>query len=104
MSINQRYNTQAAALYRNKISALAEGREWNREEALNEIKQSSTNHSTHLPHSKSASAISNSYQDGGSIDQSGTHQTKEFRDQRDNFFNSLQAQNAQRPDGIFSYF
>ena len=29
MSIQQRYNTKAAALYREKISALSENREWN---------------------------------------------------------------------------
>ena len=28
MSVQQKYNTKAAALYRDKISALAEGRSW----------------------------------------------------------------------------
>ena len=31
MPIGQRYNTKAAALYRDKISALAEGRSWSME-------------------------------------------------------------------------
>lgn len=100
MTIHQRYNSKAAALYRDKISALAENREWNYEEALAKInKSSSSNHSMH--HSKSASAISNSYQQ--EIYQDTSYQnvnTQEFRDQRDNFFNGLQAQNSQRPNNL----
>ena len=101
MSIQQRYNSKAAALYRDKISSLAEGREWEREESLANINKSSSNHSNNMHHSKSASALSNSYQDGGaSFDQSATYQSKEFREQRNDFFSNVQAQNAQRPEGL----
>lgn len=101
MSIHQRYNSKAAALYRDKISALAEGREWNREEALKRVGKTSSHSSSsnHLSHSKSAGALSNSYQDGASYQDQSTYQSREFKDQRDNFFNNLQAANAQRPDG-----
>lgn len=98
MSITQRYNSKAATLYRDKIASLADGRDWNREESESKIGKSFNNYSNSMSHSKSASAISN-YQDQdgqASFDQGGTYQTREFRDQRDNFFNNLQAQNAQR--------
>jgi ADP-ribosylation factor GTPase-activating protein 1 len=100
MSIHQRYNSKAADLYRLKISALSEGCEWSREESLKKIGKIANN-STSLSHSKSASALSNnSYQDGTSFDHSSTYQSKQFKDQRDNFFNNLQAANSQRPDGL----
>lgn len=100
MNIQQRYNSRAAAIYREKISTLAEGREWNYDEAVAKINKSS-NHSS-MSHSKSASAISsNSYQQDSYQDTSyQTVHTQEFRDQRDNFFNGLQATNSQRPDNI----
>lgn len=98
MSISQRYNSKTAALYRDKISSLAEGREWNRAESESKIGKMSNNNSNHsnvMTHSKSTSAI-NSYQESQASFDQGTYQTREFRDQRDNFFNNLQAQNAQR--------
>lgn len=99
MSINQRYSTNSAAIYRDKISTLAEGREWDLEEAKKRIRKSSNQSSNNtFKHSKSASAISQSYQDG-TFDQT-SYQSKEFKDQRDNFFNNLQAKNAERPEGI----
>lgn len=100
MSISQRYNSKAAALYRDKISALADNREWNRDEALAKInKSSSSNHS--MPHSKSTSALSNSYQQESYQDTSYQHvNSQEFRDQRDNFFSDLQSQNATRPANL----
>lgn len=100
MSISQRYNSKAAALYRDKISALADNREWNRDEALAKInKSSSSNHS--MPHSKSTSALSNSYQQESYQDTSYQHvNSQEFRDQRDNFFSDLLSQNATRPANL----
>lgn len=98
MNINQKYNSKAAALYREKISALAESREWNYEEALAKINKSS-NHS--MSHSKSTSAISNSYQQESYQDASYQNiNTQEFRDQRDTYFNGLQSQNSQRPENV----
>lgn len=97
MTIQQRYNSKAAALYREKIATLADNREWNYDEALAKVNKS--NHS--MSHSKSASAISNSYQQESYQDTSyQTVNSQEFRDQRDNYFNSLQSQNSQRPDHL----
>lgn len=101
MNISQKYNSKAAALYREKISALAENREWNREEALAKLKSSSTHSNHSMSHSKSASAISNSYQQDSYQDTSYQHvHSQEFRDQRDNFFNNLQSQNSQRAENV----
>lgn len=66
-----------------------------------------------MPHSKSTSALSNSsyeknganpggYQDSSYQDTSSYQNinSQEFRDQRDNYFNGLQSQNAQRPEHL----
>lgn len=39
MPLAQRYNSKAAALYRDKISALAEGRTWNKEVSESKFSQ-----------------------------------------------------------------
>lgn len=97
MDIRQRYNSKAAALYRDKISTLAENREWNIDEAR--AKLSSSNHST-MSHSKSTGAISSyqqeSYQDGSYQNLN----SQEFKSSRDNYFNNLQAANSARPDHL----
>lgn len=81
-------------MYRDKITALAENKEWSREESLAKLK-SANNYSSSMSHSKSASALSSSsYQQEGGSYQDMSYQTKEFRDQRDNYFNNLQTQNA----------
>lgn len=113
MNISQKYNSKAAALYRDKILALAEKREWNRDEAFARINKSSSSYHSAMPHSKSTSALSNSsyeknganpggYQDSSYQDTSSYQNinSQEFRDQRDNYFNGLQSQNAQRPEHL----
>lgn len=101
MTIHQKYNSKAAALYREKISCLAENREWNYEEAKAKVNKSSSSNNHSMHHSKSASAISNSYQQESYQDTSYQNvNSQEFRDQRDNYFNGLQAQNSQRPDNV----
>lgn len=102
MSIQQRYNSKAAALYREKILALAENREFIYDEALKKINKSS-NHS--MPHSKSTSALSsnnsNSYQQESYQDASYQNlNSTEFKSSRDNYFSGLQATNAQRPENL----
>lgn len=101
MSISQRYNSKAAALYRDKISVLADNKEWNREESLANLAKinKASSHQSQISHSLSSSAISNSYQDGSSY-QDMSYQSREFKDQRDSFFNTLQNQNAHRPDNV----
>lgn len=103
MSISQRYNSKAAALYREKISTLADNKEWNYEAALAKINKSSSsstsNHS--MSHSKSTSALSNSYQQDSYQDTSYQNvNSQEFREKRDNYFDGLQAQNSQRPANL----
>lgn len=100
MSIQQRYNSKAAALYREKIAALAEGKEFNYDEAKAKVNKSHSNHSMH--HSKSTSALpSNSYQQDSYQDSSYQNiNSQEFKASRDTYFNSLQATNAQRPDHL----
>lgn len=105
MSIQQRYNSQAAALYRDKISTLAQGKEWNIKKAMATIGKSAS-----LPHSKSAGALSSasyqtnsgSYQDGGGSGNIGYQNinTQEFRDQKDTFFNRIQMENASKPENL----
>lgn len=101
MNIQQRYNSKAAALYRDRISTLAENREWNIDAAR--AKLSSSNHST-MSHSKSTGAISsNSYQQDNGSYQDGSYQnlnSQEFKSSRDNYFNNLQATNSSRPDNL----
>lgn len=55
MPLAQRYNTKAAALYRDKISALADGRTWNQEVSEAKVSQQSTSfsRSTSVYNSKS---------------------------------------------------
>jgi ADP-ribosylation factor GTPase-activating protein 1 len=99
MSIQQKYNSKAAALYRDKISTLADNKEWDYEEAKVKLNKSSNHHS--FPQSKSTSALSNSYQQDSYQDSSYQQvNTQEFKDQRDNFFNTLQSANASRPNHI----
>lgn len=94
MSIHQKYNSAAAALYRDKISTLAENKEWNYETAKAKINKS--NHS--IPQSKSTSALSNGYQQDGYQDFSYQNvNSQEFKDQRDSFFNNQIQKNASRP-------
>lgn len=114
MSIQQKYNTRAAALYRDKISTLAQGKPWS-EETSNASNYSSSFASDSQKHSSSRNSnsqrssmeTSKSYQDLG--DASNSYQnfnTREFRDQKESFFNRIQEENASRPEyvEIFRFF
>lgn len=107
MTIQQKYNTKAAALYRDKISALAQGKPWSIETAKISGFGSSLSSDT-LKHTSSRSSSNNqrcsietskSYQDLG--DSAGGYQnfnSREFRDQKEDFFNRIQGENATRPE------
>lgn len=107
MSIYHRYNSKSATLYRDRILTLAEGKEWNIDEARARLKKSSSSSGGgsggSMTTSKSYTAMS-SYQDETSSYQQQDLQnqmnTREFKDKRDNYFNSLQASNASRPDNL----
>lgn len=106
MSIQQKYNTRAAALYRDKISTLAQGKPWSEETSsasnfnTSLISDSHRNPSTRNSNGQRNSADQSikSYQD---FDENAcsyqNFNTQEFRDQKDSFFNRIQEENASRP-------
>jgi len=99
MSIQQKYNTRAAALYRDKISTLAQGKDWDISTSAARNYQSST---LGMTHSKSAGSVQQgSYQDGGNYQ--GGYQnfnTDEFKAQKEDFFSKKQMENASRPENL----
>lgn len=101
-SIAKRYDSLAAALYRDKISTLAQGQAWDLAEAKKRLdKQKSSSHN--MSHSKSTGALpdysqESSYHDAGTGYQN--YNTPEIKDRRDNYFNKVQSENAQRPDTL----
>jgi ADP-ribosylation factor GTPase-activating protein 1 len=103
MPIQQKYNTKAAVLYRDKIATLAQGKEWDIKKAVVNIEnsQKSSNisgHSAYLPHSKSAGALS-SYQNAGSYqDSNSSFDMEAIKDQKEQFFNRKQNENAMKPE------
>lgn len=113
--IQQRFNSKAAALYRDKISTLAQGKMWDLAEAEKRLSATNTfsssgNNSTSMSHSSSSPAMSSNnsynaggcggYQDGGGYSDNSYQQfnTQEFKDQKEDFFNRRQEQNASRPE------
>lgn len=111
MSIQQKYNTKAAALYRDKISTLAQGKPWSEETskasnysasfASDTQKHSSSRSANNNQRSSSTVETSKSYQDLG--DAAGSYQnfnSREFRDQKEQFFNRMQEENASRPEYV----
>lgn len=96
-SIQQRYDSKAAALYRDKISCMAQGKPWD------EKKSSAQNHVRGLSSSANyESSSSSAYQSGGNNYQTGgdagyqNFNTPEFKDQKENFFAKKQMENATR--------
>ncbi|XP_055846103.1 ADP-ribosylation factor GTPase-activating protein 1 isoform X2 [Episyrphus balteatus] len=125
--IQQRYNSKAAALYRDKITTLAQGKSWNLKEAEKGLpsrsgggfgnSSSSTTGGNSISHSKSSGSFTSNqghsstgggstggYQNGGGYNDSNlTYQnlnSQEFKDQKEDFFNKMQEQNATRPDHL----
>uniref|UniRef100_U5EW76 ADP-ribosylation factor GTPase-activating protein 1 n=1 Tax=Corethrella appendiculata TaxID=1370023 RepID=U5EW76_9DIPT len=114
LSIQQKYNTKAAALYRDKISKLAQGESWDLKSASKNISSSrfsstssSSSHSSGggLTQSKSSGALQSntgSYQNGGGYQDMSYQQfnTAEFKNQKQEFFNRKQMENASRPENL----
>lgn len=119
MGLQQRYNSRAAALYKDKIQALAEGRSWSIETS-----KAKDHHSSSIPRSSSVYSASSSIEsssssrgkgsfhnststpnfDGGNYnahaqDQIGGYQ-QGFQDQKAAFFAKKQMENASRPENL----
>ncbi|XP_011338313.1 ADP-ribosylation factor GTPase-activating protein 1 isoform X2 [Ooceraea biroi] len=90
MSISQRYNTRAAALYRDKIATLARGEPWSPSSSTAKTFQPSTFTESRQEHSYQ-SDLSSSYQNMDS---------NNLRTQTEFFFAKKQNENANRPDNI----
>lgn len=113
MSIQQKYNTKAAALYRDKIWTLAQGKPWSEATAFVGQNYSSSIVSSSQKHSNSRSSTngqrnsvesSKSYQDFS--DASSGYQnlnTPEFVDSKQQFFNRIQEENASRPEWVWLF-
>lgn len=122
MTIQQKYNTKAAALYRDKIATMAQGKSWDpstssaKNFSSSTVNNSQSTHTSVMSHSRSSGSIamggsgggggdySNSdggYQNGGGYQQ---FNTPEFKEQKDAFFNERQQQNAARPEFVISIF
>ncbi|GLH14516.1 Centaurin-gamma-1A [Gryllus bimaculatus] len=105
--LQQRYNTKAAALYRDKISTLAQGKEWdiacspaqNYVNKLNGTASSNIKSYTNDSNYSGRSTTENEgYQSGGGF-QSFEYQ-QNVNDQKELFFARKERENAMRPDHL----
>ncbi|XP_033298794.1 ADP-ribosylation factor GTPase-activating protein 1 [Bombus vancouverensis nearcticus] len=91
MSITQKYNTKAAALYRDKVATLARGESWNPTTSTAKDFQSSMCSENQQEYSSYQSDTLNSYQNFNS---------NSCKSQTEAFFARKQNENANRPDNI----
>ncbi|KAK3592161.1 hypothetical protein CHS0354_019452 [Potamilus streckersoni] len=102
MSLNDKYNTRAAALYRDKIATEADGKQWSIETSSAKNFKSFQPYSTNLTTSASYPRLSdhNNFSRGehSTYQTSGIgHSNEDIRKQKDEFFDRIQNQNASRP-------
>ncbi|XP_019873497.2 ADP-ribosylation factor GTPase-activating protein 1 [Aethina tumida] len=106
MTIQQKYNTKAAALYRDKISTLAQGKPWDEKKSPAQnytgglVSSSNQSYSSNSNYSNSSNTYqsynnSESYQGGYQ-----NYNSTEFKDQKEAFFAKRQAENAMRRDDL----
>ncbi|XP_023169920.1 ADP-ribosylation factor GTPase-activating protein 1 [Drosophila hydei] len=117
--ITQRYNSKAAALYRDKISTLAQGKSWNQKDAEARLNSSNSSYGSSSYSGSGANSSSQNranatgysgndsgggYQNGGgAYNEAGGYQqfqTQEFKDQKEEFFSRRQMENASRPENL----
>lgn len=110
MSIQQKYNTKAAALYRDKVATLAAGKPWSA------ATSAAQKHVAPSVQASSSTSYASLQQSGGGVGQfqggggggAGYQQdgagyqnlvnTAEFKAEKQQYFNKVQEQNAQRPE------
>lgn len=99
MSIQQKYNSRCAALYRDKISTESQGKSWS--EATSNATANPTLHqnssSASLNYNRSSSSLSNSYEQQANSYQSG-YSSEQLKSQTVDFFSRKQAENSSRPE------
>lgn len=105
MSIQQKYNTKAAALYRDKIATLALGSDWSPTSSPAQNYSSSRIQTQQRSGNGYVDSSSYSYGDstGGSYGDSGSYQNMDsqcFKDEKEQFFARKQNENATRPDDL----
>lgn len=108
--ITQRYNSKVAALYRDKISTLAQGKSWDLQEAKDRISATTIyfgdKNINYTSHSK-ISGSEGGYQTESNIgcgNNTNNYQqfnTPEFKEQKEEFFERRKMENASRPEWVF---
>ncbi|XP_057334835.1 ADP-ribosylation factor GTPase-activating protein 1 isoform X1 [Microplitis mediator] len=110
MPINKKYNTKAAALYRDKVATLARGESWSIDKA--NVKDFLPSYSDHNSNDnnysysscgRGGSSSSSSYQqdtNNPSLYQQNNFNSPAFKSQTESFFARVQNENAGRPENI----
>ncbi|XP_065161909.1 ADP-ribosylation factor GTPase-activating protein 1 isoform X1 [Atheta coriaria] len=107
MSIQQKYNTKGAALYRDKISTLAQGKNWDEKKSPAQ-KYSGSLINTSSTTTQSYNNSSNSYQQADSYQNNGyqnngsyqNFNSPEFKNEKEAFFAKRQNENANRREDL----
>ncbi|XP_017783545.1 PREDICTED: ADP-ribosylation factor GTPase-activating protein 1 isoform X2 [Nicrophorus vespilloides] len=103
MSIQQKYNTKAAALYRDKVSCLAQGKHWDAKKSpAQNYSGSMLGSGSSYASSNSNSYQSDSYQNNGYQSNGGVqnYNSPEFKNEKEAFFSKVQNENANRRDDL----
>ncbi|XP_068678821.1 ADP-ribosylation factor GTPase-activating protein 1-like [Montipora foliosa] len=101
MTIHEKYNSRAAALYRDKISTLAEGRTWSEEtSAARNFEPPMSRGSCSASVSRSSSGSKSMSHSSSSPEMLLGMSKQELDSQKEEFFNRRQRENASRPDDL----
>ncbi|XP_014241820.1 ADP-ribosylation factor GTPase-activating protein 1 isoform X2 [Cimex lectularius] len=105
LPIQNKYNTKAAALYRDKISTLANGKEWSpttaKVDSFNSYKFKSDNYQQNDSCQSYQDMTENSsYNNGGSYQNYQNYNSHEFKDEKEAFFHRKQQENLKRPSDL----
>lgn len=110
MSISEKYNTKGAALYRDKIATLADGRSWSRDtSSARDYKAPASNHFHSSQSTPSFSNKTSNYPRSQSQSHANTAEDlesflgmskNEIDEQKNDFFSKRQEENSNRPSGL----